>query len=65
MAHIIRNSARDVGAPGYDVYTGFGLIQVDAALDVLDDLSKPEIRRLDLKDTFITSNSDLVFKWEE
>ena len=64
LAHIIRNSARDLGAPGYDVFTGFGLIQVDVALDVLDDLSKPEIQRLELENTFITANADIVFSWE-
>jgi hypothetical protein len=32
LADVLRHSARDVGAPGYDPATGFGLIQMGAAL---------------------------------
>jgi hypothetical protein len=33
VAEILRESARDVGAPGYDNATGYGILDMQAALD--------------------------------
>ncbi len=55
---ILRETALDMGAPGYDGVTGGGLVQADAALLAVlsDDTARPVAR----DDTFRVSEDDLL-----
>ncbi|MDO9353398.1 MAG: S8 family serine peptidase, partial [Solirubrobacteraceae bacterium] len=58
-ADVLRTSARDLGAPGWDQHTGFGLLQVGAAMaiptptaDVLEPNDDPAFTKASGKGTF-------------
>jgi hypothetical protein len=41
VAEILRRSARDIGAPGYDIATGYGILDLTAALAAPTPISDP------------------------
>lgn len=48
------STTQDLGAPGWDQYYGFGLMQVRAALDALD-VPSPQVSRLEGTDRYQTA----------
>ncbi len=54
---VLTGTALDIGATGWDEYSGWGLIQVRAALDALDALaiSRPQVRRIGGADRYETA----------